>query len=64
MVWNMDCDMGCYIYCPFLLQLYDSQCLDVEIINISRQSLKNDEITRHRMKDAIASVINEECYGM
>lgn len=33
-------------------------------LNFRRNSLKNEEKTRHRMKDAIASVINEECYGM
>ena len=64
LVWNVDRFLGCGLYCSFLLQLHDSKCLDVLYFNLSRQSLKNDELTRHRMKDAIASVINEECYGM
>ena len=64
MVWNVDCFLGCCLYCPLFLQLYDTKCMDVLNFNLSRQSLKNDELTRHRMKDAIASVINEECYGM
>ena len=40
------------------------QVLGCNFINYSRNSLKNDEITRMRMKDAIGTVINEECYGM
>lgn len=59
----MDCGDRSVLHRPLLLRVHDPERLDVRVNKISRQSLKNDEITRMRMKDAIGTVIMEEVYG-